>query len=173
MEEEKNWIDRRYRCLMECSTGFLREAVHGRVIHRDFLDPHHPYGRKGKFLLCVVWILKPFHKWIHNNANKAMEIGWLQPKYRAAPYDPDYKRPWIADAEDTWPEEIRRLKNSVQNTLTNPLDEVDYNPPKTDEGWTIPSAEVWDNSGHCSKEQQSNTMCPDLEKEIELVAKTV
>jgi len=48
------------------------------------LEPHHPYGRRTRATMCIVF---PFCSschidWAHNNTVKAKEDGWIIPRTR-------------------------------------------------------------------------------------------
>jgi hypothetical protein len=139
-----DWIQAKYNNMMLTAGPHLHEGQHNTIIHRDYLDPHHPFGRHGIYLLCVVWISKGFHKWIHANANQAMKMGWLQPPYRGMPNDPKHPRPWCDNAEDRWPEEVKKFSLVPKECLTCEYDGRHWTPPKK-EPPTIPDEQVWHN----------------------------
>lgn len=60
------------------------------------IEKHHPFGRSKPDLyvyLCGEYGCK-FHKWIHENANEAYKIGWIQPLYKGLPDNPNWPKPW-------------------------------------------------------------------------------
>ncbi len=59
------------------------------------LEPHHPMGRSGQNLFCVIGLCHDCHEWVHGSPNSALAEGWLQPEYRGLKSDPSYPKPWI------------------------------------------------------------------------------
>lgn len=60
------------------------------------LEPHHPKGRGGQYLFCVIGLCHNCHEWTHANPNSAMAEGWLHPEYRGLKPDPQHPKPWEA-----------------------------------------------------------------------------
>lgn len=77
-------------------------------MHRSEADPHHPFGRKGQYLLCFLWLSKAFHQNIHDHGTQSRALGWLQLPYSGGVYDPTEHRPWKAEFESHFPDQFKR-----------------------------------------------------------------
>lgn len=66
---------------------------------KRFLEPHHPYGRRGENLLRFVFICRSLHHIIHAHSDAAKEAGWLQPEYSGRIKTGGEPEPWLY-AED-------------------------------------------------------------------------
>lgn len=56
-------------------------------------ERHHPYGRGGEYLFMFVTLCSSCHTWIHENANEAYKLGWIQPEYRGF-ISQSHPKPW-------------------------------------------------------------------------------
>jgi len=63
--------------------------------HKDFLDAHHIFGRKGERILVFLWITKEKHQDIHDNGTTAR-------------LHPNWPRPWPVECEEGWPKKYQR-----------------------------------------------------------------
>ena len=66
----------------------------------DELQKHHPYGRSATVgdqpaISLWIWLCSKCHTWVHEHANQAYELGWLQPEYRRQ--KGNSPKPWIKD----------------------------------------------------------------------------
>ncbi len=84
---EKKKLDHAFQNCCRCSQGD--------VIQR--LERHHHSGRHNHWLLEYCWLCKSCHKWVHDNAREARELGYLQPPHWGQPHDPELPKPWIKD----------------------------------------------------------------------------
>lgn len=73
-----------------------RDAFSGKVVLKERLEIHHPFGRKNKYLLIYCYIDPSQHRWIHDHGGDARAQGWLQGPYEGKPLD-DRPRPWQAE----------------------------------------------------------------------------
>lgn len=66
----------------------------GSLTTKHCLERHHPFGRKGKYLLIYCYIHSSTHEKIHCESTWAREAGWLQGPYEGRAIDPDAPKPW-------------------------------------------------------------------------------
>lgn len=91
--KKKAW-KKRYEESLAKDSPLQRDASTGVPSFKERLEPHHPYGRKGKYMLIYCYINSSFHRWIHDHGTEARMRGWLQPKFDERPLDPNVPLPW-------------------------------------------------------------------------------
>lgn len=66
----KKWRkDEAYQICKRCTT-------------RENIEFHHPSGRYGKNIFFVIPLCHTCHAWVHENMNKALELGYITDEYR-------------------------------------------------------------------------------------------
>ncbi len=95
MSPEKALWMRLYREKKKMAHTFQYCAMCGKGDHIGNMEPHHPYGRHGHWIMEFLWVCKTDHAWCHDNGTEARRMGWLQPPFWGQPDDPEWPKPWL------------------------------------------------------------------------------
>lgn len=91
-DEKKTWMRKYLECRNQNQT--VVDAEDGVTKDRYSMEPHHPFGRQGYYIMVFCWIKRSLHEHIHANARWARDVGWLAPAYQGQPQAHDYLMPW-------------------------------------------------------------------------------
>lgn len=103
---KESWM-KQYREMCRTDTPLQRDE-NGRLMHKDWLERHHPWGRIGERILAYVYITSELHEWIHAHSKEALSLGWLTPEYKGHVNSGKWPRPWSKQAEARWPASLKR-----------------------------------------------------------------
>lgn len=94
-KEKKSWVyEYRKQVAAEEREGWVICAQSGERVRIEFRERHHVARRVGVCIMIYVYIPRGLHRWIEDNAKKAVELGWIRKEAEGYPKDPNQFRPW-------------------------------------------------------------------------------